>query len=360
MGNTQTQANSEAIAKTLFRFPGVIVTTYHMTKVSNGEPLNDDDLKTDGIKVRFKETGADDGDKDVFLCDITEENNGYFVASYLTPETAAQKLHDEAGDKHLLFCVHGHNTEASEWMASVTEARDSGFFKRNYLIPVTWPLRGQTTLYGPNLFAHAPPAGQGMEDFVNKISNHLFPRKSLMTNSLGNHVVFNHACKDGIPDVQFDNIFMVGADVPFDIFQKTPRENYWLDVQKENFGNKTKKARNLIGMLAKGPDGKPKGKIVVTYTIEDIALQMSNVVHSPTDANRLGRVSAGGYYKGGWWWTSAKDKWGRDDSRIHHEFKDYIKSVDVTDFATKTKYGHGYQFAKESFEKVYDQYVLPD
>ncbi len=210
--------------------PGVIVTTYDLIKNNNNEPLNDDDLKTDGIKVRYMETlGAapespiDIGllprfiNKGVFLCDVAKMKTSlpgysFFEATYLTPETAAKKLHEEAGDKHLLFCVHGDSTEASEWMEEVAKARDSGFYKRNYPVPVTWPLFSFSLFaYFGNRNNNAKQAGQGLKNFVEIVDNELFPRKSLMMHSMGNHVVFNFACKDGTPNVTFDNIFMVAA-----------------------------------------------------------------------------------------------------------------------------------------------------
>ncbi len=122
-------------------------------------------------------------------------------------------------------------------------------------------------------------------------------------------------------------------------------------------GNKTQKARNLKGMLA------PGGKIVVTYTMADTALGVSNTMNL-SDANRLGRVSAGGYYSrsGGWWPWQWRWEWKRDDNRmIHSDIKDHIKSHDFTECA-KTEGGsgnHNYHFAKKTVE-LYDQYVLQD
>ena len=113
-------------------------------------------------------------------------------------------------------------------------------------------------------------------------------------------------------------------------------------------------------MLKTSPhDDKPKGKIVVTYAINDEALGGSNVFNI-ADANRLGRTSAGGYYKGGWWWTAAEDKWGRDDNKyIHHdEFKDHIESVHVIHFSGNyDDLAHTYHLGKEMAE-VYDKKLL--
>jgi len=63
-------------------------------------------------------------------------------------------------------------------------------------------------------------AGLELKNFVNAIPNDLFPRKSLLMHSMGNHVVFNGACGvkdeagqvvDKAPDVQFENIFFEAA-----------------------------------------------------------------------------------------------------------------------------------------------------
>lgn len=55
-------------------------------------------------------------------------------------------------------------------------------------------------------------SGKALKAFVDNINNNkTFPRKSLLMHSMGNHVIFNGACKTGAPDVQFDNIFMIAA-----------------------------------------------------------------------------------------------------------------------------------------------------
>ncbi len=111
-------------------------------------------------------------------------------------------------------------------------------------------------------------------------------------------------------------------------------------------------------MLTTYPDtNTPKGKIVVTYTMNDRALQMSATVNR-ADANRLGRTSAGGYYsRRGWPWQW---EWKRDDSKIHDNFKDSIESVHVIDFSGKYELAHTYHLGKEMAERVYDPYVLQD
>ena len=163
-------------------------------------------------------------------------------------------------------------------------------------------------------------------------------------------------------EIDFSFIEKMIQDVPFDIFQKNPKENYWFEYQREIWGNKTQKASNLIGMLTKGPDNKtPKGKVVVTYTIHDGALQASNMVNRG-DANRLGRVSAGGKYIGRWWWTSSEDKWGRDDNEIHKDFRAHVRSVESTECARASggTLRHNYHFGRRTVENVYDQYALKD
>ncbi len=96
---------------------------------------------------------------------------------------------------------------------------------------------------------------------------------------------------------------------------------------------------------------------MVTFTKADTALGVSNPMNlsfNLGDANRLGRVSAGGYYsRRGWPWQWG---WKRDDNRmIHSDFKDHIKSHDFTECAKRDggRARHNYQFSKEMAE-LYD------
>jgi len=65
--------------------------------------------------------------------------------------------------------------------------------------------------YGKDSDEHTPAFGRAFFDFVKNIPDKTFPRKSLMMHSMGNHVVFDGACYQDAPQVQFENIFMVAA-----------------------------------------------------------------------------------------------------------------------------------------------------
>ena len=72
--------------------------------------------------------------------------------------------------------------------------------------------KGSFTGYNKDADEHdSQYSGKAFFDFVDKIPDETFPRKSLLMHSMGNHVVFDGACLKGAPKVQFENIFMVAA-----------------------------------------------------------------------------------------------------------------------------------------------------
>ncbi len=151
--------------------------------------------------------------------------------------------------------------------------------------------------------------------------------------------------------------YKIKQDITFDVFQE---ENNWLPWER-NLVNKTQKARNLKGMLKTCADGKPKGKIVVTYiSMNDRALgSSSNVGNRGIASNRLGCTSAGGYYsRSGWPW---QHEWKRDDNKILDEFKDCIESVNLIDFLENYESAHGHHLGnKEMAQRLYDRKMLQD
>eukprot|EP00537_Pseudo-nitzschia_pungens_P003317 CAMPEP_0172364748 /NCGR_PEP_ID=MMETSP1060-20121228/7811_1 /TAXON_ID=37318 /ORGANISM="Pseudo-nitzschia pungens, Strain cf. cingulata" /LENGTH=211 /DNA_ID=CAMNT_0013087825 /DNA_START=314 /DNA_END=949 /DNA_ORIENTATION=+ len=172
----------------------------------------------------------------------------------------------------------------SRVFADLEEACD--IFKDNgciyYPIPVLWPTEGFVK-YLSDQEGFSQEAGQLLKLFTDVIPNDLFERKSLMMHSMGNHVVFNGACGAGQPDVDFENIFMVAADVAFDIFHKDPNEDYRFRGRFNE--NKELKADRFVNMLAKNSDGSYLGKIYVLHTTRDNVLRASNTVNFE---NRIG------------------------------------------------------------------------
>lgn len=57
----------------------------------------------------------------------------------------------------------------------------------------------------------ATTAADALSALVGTIPDHYFPKKSLLMHSMGNDVVFNGACANGTPEVEFENIYMIAA-----------------------------------------------------------------------------------------------------------------------------------------------------
>ena len=166
-------------------------------------------------------------DKDaVFLCNICEisrEGKGYaveveFEADLLTTEEAIAKLKLETSDKQkkALFVVHGFNTNASFHLADCLCAKDR--FTKTHLIPVIWPSEGKGGLsyYDDRDFSKsAGQALQSMKEPLKDLRNNGI-NSSVVCHSMGNCVFRNFSD----PDINFDNIFMVAADVPCTLFSE--------------------------------------------------------------------------------------------------------------------------------------------
>jgi len=232
---------------------------------------------------------------------------------------------------------------------------------KHYGIPVVWPLYSGGNfvwnIYLDNRNRHVGPAGLAFASFANAVPNTLFPKKSLLMHSMGSQVVLNWACRNGTPDIEFDNIFFVAADIPYDVFQKNPYEGYKEDQpQHVHYSNKKVKSTNLSGMLATKADQpeKPKGKIVVFYSFLDSVLQLSNIIHD--DDQRLGRVGHLGYVEDGKW-VDGENKPNADKNLLRNEFEGLIDCKICDDYAKDTDGGHGYHFVKGVLN-MYDEYHI--
>jgi len=279
-------------------------------------------------KVTFNESDGN-GTEAIFLKEIRMTSNPENVVVGKRAFEATKVEIDEAksittkgfgnNTSTPLFIVHGFNVEPSQALR-----HNYDIFKEDmlyYPVPVLWGCEGGITSYLEAHTGGSMRAGKAMKDFVQSIPNTTFPRKSLAMHSMGNHAIFNGACAIEKPDAEFENIFMVAADVPYDIFHKNPDESYWF--RKEVNGNKKEKADNFFGMLAKKSDGKtPKGKIYIVWNDKDFALKYSPLFNREA---RIGKTGVG--------WV---DGWFRnhyDTSIIRDEFKDYIENRNATDEA---------------------------
>jgi hypothetical protein len=147
-------------------------------------------------------------------------------------------------------------------------------------------------------------------------------------------------------------------DVPYDVFQSNPFESYANQNQRHQFGNKTRRANNLAGMLARDSAGKPIGKIVCLYSWIDTAAGMSNTLNG--DHNRLAKVGPFGYRIRPWWlggqWEENNIPF-RDENRLRPEFRGYMEDHLCNEISRPTELRHVYQFTEGAIE-IYDRYHL--
>ncbi len=181
-----------------------------------------------GDEVEF--TSSWGGGKAVFLKKVKEFESGKFKATYVSPERAARhvelfpKLNKTNKDTSPLFVVHGFNVQPAGHMSNIANKweRFTDEDLKYYPIPVLWPCSESNFVFGYGKDQEDPSqrAGKELKAMVDAIPNDLFPRKSVLLHSMGNHVVFNGACGvkdeagkviDKAPDVEFENIFLAAA-----------------------------------------------------------------------------------------------------------------------------------------------------
>jgi esterase/lipase superfamily enzyme len=186
-----------------YYYAGLIVTTIAVSPKD----------AADGSKVTFNEKDGN-GEDAVFLKEIKMTSDGVFEATKVSVEEAKEIANNGFGAKTStpLFIVHGFDVEPSSSLGY-----NFGNFKgdkKYYPVTVVWASEGNKALYFEDQNENALGAGRALNALVNFIPNETFPRKSLLMHSMGNHAVFNGACANGTPDVQFENIFMVAAVSP--------------------------------------------------------------------------------------------------------------------------------------------------
>lgn len=281
-----------------------------------------------GSKVTFNEKDKN-GSIAVFLKNIIKVNDTdksgkrEFEATVVSAEEAKEicEIGHGSGKCTPLFILHGFNVEPGQMFKldygifGTTSTSDMSY----YPVPVIWASEGNTLLYTKDQ-GNAFAAGLALQAFVDFIPNDMFPRKSLLLHSMGNHVVINGACLNEAPDVKFENIFMVAADVPCDIFNEKPKNRFFFTKQnKMTYGYKKVKAENFFQMLETNSDGKPKGKIYILWNSRDLALRASFFMNRE---HRLGKVGAG--------WVDGFFSNGRSMSVIRDKYRPYIENLNVT------------------------------
>mmetsp|Transcript_18975 Transcript_18975/g.43242 ORF Transcript_18975/g.43242 Transcript_18975/m.43242 type:complete len:325 (-) Transcript_18975:116-1090(-) len=311
----------------MIKYPNIAVTSIEV------------DEKEDNI-VEFSET-SDTGAAILFLKDIeqisgSKKGERLFKATKVAVSDAKKIISEKLSDKAIpLFCVHGFNVEPGNVLKEYVESDLCDKFKKfgdeHYPIPVLWACDTRTNFpkqYTEDQRTNSKAAGEAFKDFVNSIDDVIFPHKSLLMHSMGNHVIFNGACGAGAPDVHFDNIFMVAADLPHDIFHKDPAENYKFAGSKAAYGNKREKATNFMKMLV------PSGKVHILHNADDYALTGSSYMNWEC---RLGQRGAGNYQS--WWggWHS-----NRQNEYIREDIIDQYCNIDCKSKPEGDQ--HSYQF----------------
>jgi esterase/lipase superfamily enzyme len=325
-------------------YRNVIITTCKVEKDPNSS-----------TEVTF--TKSEIGDKAVFLMNIRKtDKEGTYKALLLSADKAAEiirkfgpaaeHVHELDHKTKPLFCVHGFNVQPENVFSAMVDHvwdrfKEAGY---NYFpVPVIWPCHDEfiSKAYEEDQQHFATVAGDHLRYLTEEIKKaKKITSKSLLMHSMGNHVVFDGACGgDSAPAVQFENIFMIAADLPKDIFWENPWEYDDAWFNRPVYGNKRKKADNLYKMLEQDDEGKPKGKIYAIYNPSDRALLGSSVKNFE---KRLGSVGSG---------------------EVRKEFQQYIESYNIywhlkwfesDDFTLR----HSYQFEKPTVEYYFSKQDL--
>mmetsp|Transcript_9349 Transcript_9349/g.10307 ORF Transcript_9349/g.10307 Transcript_9349/m.10307 type:complete len:334 (-) Transcript_9349:129-1130(-) len=210
-----------------------------------------------------------DDDDALFLHDIKETKRGEgtgwdttveFEATKLTPAQAKEMI---GKDKKALFVIHGFSTQASFHLADCLNAKDK--FTKVNLIPVIWPSLGQGGFWDyRNDRKYSKAAGkalQSMKGPLQKMGDDV--HASIVAHSMGNRVFRNFSD----PSFNFDNIFMVAADVDGDIFHEDYINGGDDDYRKHGL--------NIKSMLTNADEG----KIHVLFNPSDSRMFQSRIMN---------------------------------------------------------------------------------
>lgn len=178
-------------------YPGIVLTTIDATPVGNNF-----------VEFSGNTPGKENDDSALVLKNV--EDTGRKEGGY--PVFRGEKVDVtelKASVKKPLLVIHGFRVQPQSILENCKKNMHK--FKKFDLIPVIWPTTGGTRYQEDR--GHSMEAGTALWSSMTKFAG-MFPRKSLMAHSMGNRVLRHAAAAD----FKFDNIFMVGADVPRQIF----------------------------------------------------------------------------------------------------------------------------------------------
>jgi len=205
-----------------------LITNYKLKKLTNvdGE---------DSEKVRFSKETKNESDGAFILKNVVDKGKKY-EADRVKPEDASaviEKALSDSGREEVLFYVHGWRNSCRSAINTADEMNklDIDVKKKFLVIPVVWAMTFKDMDYVDDRTEYAPEAASDFLELYNALSEALkdsLVKKSVMCHSMGNFVlrVFAQAHKKVLQDAQitnapvFDDIFMVSADVRWDLFSE--------------------------------------------------------------------------------------------------------------------------------------------
>jgi len=307
----------------------------------------------------------------------TETN--YYTADVLELNDAKKILQEERDKRNgakPLFCVHGFNVPTDNMFEEIDKAEKLfstlGESKDRYFpIPVLWSTEGHPLYYHDDKeLAHKAAVGL-KKLFINLKEIGSDVPKSLLCHSMGNRVLCYAADGEFDPGdtddhitynadklaaayagVNFENIFMVAADIDYDIFNKDPKEmkdrpliKRLIQKKRNPLLGKGEMAKNIYKMLKNKKGGDEKvGKIHVLHNKHDRALKASYLANMMT--TRLGKH---GYMKKLRFFGIFQDKQEPNEKyhvAIENKNCQYEKDKDSPNLKEIDSFQHSYHFKK--------------
>lgn len=245
-------------------------------------------------------------------------------------QVAAEKstaTKDAGVNRKVLFTVHGMKGDPKGYLLQIKGVQDR--FKKFKLVPVLWPSRGWGDVGYLSDKVWAVRAGKALQSLIPVTSTF---SKSLICHSMGNRVLryFSNG------DMKFDNIFMVAADVDWDLFNQDR-----IDGGKEMW---RKDALRICDMV----DKEKGGKVHVVFNKDDAALSVSNVINMKGRIGKTGLPVDGEDTRGGCF------KFGKAPV-VHPDVEDTVVNVNWTNNSPSES--HNFQFDWEMVAYYERQYI---
>jgi len=277
-----------------------------------------EDIEGSNRKKFTRSTGEQSGE--AFLLKNVEDKKSHYEADVVEAKEAAGVIQEalaESGREEVLFFIHGWKNSCRKSINTCIEMNNIELdSKKKFLVlPVFWAAGWRDFQYRDERRISAPEGGKDFRVLYNTMANVLKDstvKKSLVCHSMGNFVlrIFAQGHDDLNGDTQnqpvFEDIFMVAADVRWDLFNEEFNQGRTEEVDPDE-----KKANLKHSAYTDGGHkivNLAKNKIHVLYNIGDKALLGRQVWHARggSKASALGRCA--GY---------AMDK-------LHPDFKDKV------------------------------------